>query len=193
MQEQDVLGMLLAQHGQIRELFGQVSEASGERKREMFDDLVRLLAVHETVEEELVHPLARRKVEGGETVVEARLEEEQQAKRALAELYDLGPDHADFNVRLGRLRDAVLEHAEHEEREEFASLRKNVDADRLRRMAGAMRVAEKLAPTRPHPNSPRSAAGNMVLGPPMALFDRIRDAIRESREDDGHRKSDGKP
>jgi hemerythrin superfamily protein len=193
MQEQDVVDVLLAQHGQIKELFGQISEATGDRKRELFNELVRLLAVHETVEEELVHPLARRKVDGGQTVVEARLEEEEQAKHALAELYDLGPDHADFDARLGRLRDAVTEHADHEEREEFSSLRKNVEPDRLRRMAGAMRIAEKLAPTRPHPNSPESAIGNMMVGPPMALFDRVRDALREAREDDGHRKSDGKP
>jgi hypothetical protein len=27
--------------------------------------------------------------------------------------------------------------------------------------------------------------GNMIVGPPMAVFDRVRDAIRDAREDRG--------
>jgi hypothetical protein len=41
-----------------------------------------------------------------------------------------------------------------------------------------------MAPTRPHPHAPSSATGNLIVGPPLAVFDRIRDAIRDSREGD---------
>jgi hypothetical protein len=64
----------------------------------LFEDLVRLLAVHETAEEEAVHPTARRKLDHGEEAVENRLYEEDEAKRALAELYDLGVEHPEFDA-----------------------------------------------------------------------------------------------
>jgi hemerythrin superfamily protein len=180
MQEQDVVDLLLEQHNQVKSLFGQLINATGDQKRELFQELVRLLAVHESAEEQVVHPVARK--QAGDEVVEARLREENEAKRALAELHDLGVDHPDFDVKLATLANAVLDHATHEEREEFPYLRQNVSAEQLRRMAGAVRAAEAIAPTRPHPRAGESAAANLLAGPPIAVFDRARDAVRDWRE-----------
>lgn len=178
--QQDVVDLLLMQHGQIKTMFGDIPSAQGDRKREMFEDLVRLLAVHESAEELVVHPAARAKA--GDAVVEARLGEEDEAKRALAELYDMGVDHPDFDSRLGTLANAVLSHASKEEVEEFSQLRADMPGERLVRMAGAVRAAEATAPTRPHPKSGESATANLMTGPPLAIFDRVRDAVRDWRE-----------
>jgi hemerythrin superfamily protein len=180
-QEQNVVDLLLDQHNQIKSLFDQVAMAQGTRKRELFEDLVRLLAVHETAEEEVVHPTARRSIDGGDQVVEQRLAEEDEAKHALAELYDLGVEHPDFDARLAMLAQAVIAHATREETEEFVYLRQNVSAANLRRMAGALKAAEAGAPTRPHPMAGESATANLLAGPPMAVFDRMRDAVRDWR------------
>ncbi|RKR90287.1 hemerythrin HHE cation binding domain-containing protein [Micromonospora pisi] len=187
-QEQDVLDLLHEQHNQIKALFGQLSRAQGTEKRELFEDLVRLLAVHESAEEIVVHPRAERKIEGGADVVQKRRHEEDQAKRELSALYDLGVEHPDFDSRLSTFADAVVEHASREESEEFPSLRRNSSPEQLRRMAGALRAAEAMAPTRPHPHSGESRTANLVAGPPMALFDRLRDAVRDWRE--SHRDQD---
>jgi hemerythrin superfamily protein len=181
-QKQDVVDMLLEQHGRIKSLFSQVTAAQGEEKRERFEDLVRLLAVHETAEEEVVHPTARQKIEGGDQIVNSRLQEEDEAKRALAELYDMGVDHPDFNGKLTALAEAVTRHADREEAEEFPRLREKVPEEQLRRMAGAMRAAETRAPTRPHPAVGESASANLLAGPPLAVFDRVRDKVRDWRE-----------
>jgi hemerythrin superfamily protein len=183
--QQDAVDVLLAQHERIKGLFAEVMASSGDEKRELFEDLVRMLAVHEAAEEELVHPLARRDDVAGDSVVEARLGEEQQAKRDLADLYELGTDDPQFDAAFTRLREAVLAHAEHEEHEEFPALRRAVPADRLTKLASSVLMAEKMAPTRPHPHSPSSATGNIIVGPPMAVFDRIRDAVRNARQDGG--------
>jgi hemerythrin superfamily protein len=177
--EKDVVELLVDQHNQIRQMFGEMENAQGDRKREMFEDMVRMLAIHETVEEEVVHPVSRRKIEGGQQIVEQRLHEEDQAKHMLGELHDLGPDKPEFDIRFQALKNAVLQHAEREERDEFSQLRQKVDADQLRRMADAVRMAERTAPTRPHPRTPESAVGNLLAGPPLAVFDRVRDAMRE--------------
>jgi hypothetical protein len=160
-------------------MFGEMENAQGDRKSELFEDLVRLLAIHETAEEEVVHPVSSRVIDGGQQIVEQRLHEEEQAKHMLAELYDLGTDKPEFDIRFQALKQSVLQHAEREEMDEFSRLREKVDADKLKRMAGAVRAAERTAPTRPHPRTPESAAGNILVGPPLAVFDRMRDAMRQ--------------
>jgi hemerythrin superfamily protein len=181
--QRDVVDLLLDQHHQIKRLFNDVAMAQGERKRDAFDELVRLLAVHESAEEQVVHPAARR--QDAEEIVEARLREEDKAKKTLAELYDLGVDHPDFDARLEAFAMEVIAHATHEEEEEFPRLRAGVDARQRERMAGAVQVAEKVAPTRPHPHSGESATANVVAGPPLAVFDRVRDAVRDWTKNNG--------
>jgi hemerythrin superfamily protein len=179
--EPDVVDQLLAQHSEIEELFAEVLVALGERKRNLFQELVRVLAVHETVEEELIHPRVRVEAAAAEPVVDGRLREEQGAKRELAELYELGTEHPHFDRRLTSLARAVLEHAAREEQEEFPYLRSALAPAERRRLASAMRAAQALAPTRPHPAVPPSAVANLVAGAPLAVFDRIRDLIRDAR------------
>jgi hemerythrin superfamily protein len=172
----DVVALLERQHEEIRARFAKVEQTTGEERREEFRDLVRLLSIHETAEEELVHPEVRRQP-GGDAVVEARIGEEHRAKELLSTLDDIGPAAEGFDTLLRELRDDVLAHAEHEEQEEFPLLREGSDEKRLRAMADTVRAAEAIAPTRPHPGV-ESAATNMILGPPIAIMDRVRDAIR---------------
>ena len=60
----DVVDLLLDQHRAIRQLCEEVAEATVADREEPFRALLRLLAVHEAVEEELVHPYVKRRVEG---------------------------------------------------------------------------------------------------------------------------------
>jgi len=172
----DVVDLLLTQHARIEEQFLLVIGASGAARQEAFDDLVRLLAVHETAEEEVVHPLSRT-IAGSDGVVDDRLDEERQAKEMLAALLDADVDSTGFEASLLMLRTAVLTHARHEERYEFPRLRAKVPADRLRALAPVVRAAEAAAPTRPHPGV-ESAKANLVAGPALAVVDQARDLVR---------------
>jgi len=174
--DEDVIALLHRQHDEIRQLFGELETATGDQRRDLFRSLVRLLAVHETAEEEVVHPEVR-SMRDGRAVVDARIGEEHRAKELLSTLDELGPDNEGFDTLLVQLREDVLAHAEHEEREEFPLLRQKHDVQRLRAMAATVRVAEAIAPTRPHPGV-ESATANLLLGPPVAIMDRARDAIR---------------
>jgi hemerythrin superfamily protein len=181
----DFVELLLSQHARIEELFGQVLGAGGQQRRDLFEELVRLLAVHETAEEEVVHPLARSRIDGGPDVIDARLAEEREAKRLLADLSGAGVEAPDFEERLLLLRDAVLIHAKREERYEFPHLRQQLEHATGQRLADAVRAAEAFAPTRPHPGV-ESAAANLVAGPALAVADRVRDAVRAAmRRRDG--------
>ncbi|MFL6143709.1 MAG: hemerythrin domain-containing protein [Labedaea sp.] len=173
---QDVVELLIEQHRHIRDLFTEVETATEEERKDAFRRLVRMLAVHETAEEEVVHP-AVRAAEGGGPVVDARVAEERKAKELLSTMDTIGPDAEGFDTLLVQLRDDVLAHARHEESAEFPLLRQAYDGDRLRNMARAVRAAEAIAPTRPHPGM-ESQVANVLLGPPVAIMDRARDLIR---------------
>ncbi|MEV7817655.1 hemerythrin domain-containing protein [Streptomyces flaveolus] len=175
----DVVALLMRQHGDIRNLFDEVEQIQGEERRDAFHRLVRLLAVHETAEEEVVHPFVRRAVEGGDQVVKDRLAEEKSAKETLAALDDMDTDDPKFMPRLMQLRTEVQEHARAEERYEFSHIRRSTDVTNLAAMAKAVKAAEAMAPTRPHPGV-ESATANVALGPVAALMDRTKDAVRKA-------------
>lgn len=71
---------------------------------------------------------------------------------------------------------AVLEHARNEEELEFTALEAAVGEDELAKLADAVAVAERIAPTRPHPGV-ESAAANFAAGPFASILDRARDAL----------------
>jgi hypothetical protein len=119
----DVVDELIRQHGEIRDLFIETLRCTGAGRAQAFARLVRLLAVHETVEQEIVHPLARRALPGGAGIIEDRLAEEHAAEAMLAELDGMDPDDLAFEPLLEKLRTDVLTHARAEERLEFVRLR----------------------------------------------------------------------
>ncbi len=178
--DRDVVALLTQQHGEIRNLFDEVESSKGDDRRDAFRRLVRMLAVHETAEEEVVHPFARKSAEGGEHIVADRLEEERKAKEALAHLETLDVEDPAFLPALLMLRNDVMEHARAEERYDFTKLRRLGDPDKLATMAKAVKAAEAAAPTHPHPGA-ETAAKNAAVGPFAAIMDRVRDAVRGTR------------
>ena len=173
----DVVKFLKDQHNLIKDMFEEVLSASEPKAREKaFVELRQLLAVHETAEEMVVHPRARHEVASGDEIVDARLEEEHKAKEMLSKLESMDISSKEFIDELIVFRDAVIEHAEHEETEEFTKLERNLKADDRARMAKAVLAAEAIAPTRPHAGV-ESAKANFAVGPFASMLDRARDAI----------------
>ncbi len=175
----DAVDFLIRQHHTIRALFSEVTDSSGQERRAAFERLVHLLAVHETAEEQLVHPLAKKAGQGGDDVVDQRLAEERAAKDTLQELERMGPDAPAFDTTFAQFRGNVLAHATHEEADEFPRLRESVPADQLRALVPMLKAAEAVAPTHPHPGV-ESAAANYLGGPVLSLFDRTKDLVRKA-------------
>ncbi len=173
----DVVEFLRGQHNQIQDMFDDVIHASGSKAREKaFVDLRQLLAVHETAEEMVVHPRARRDIEGGDIIVDARLLEEHEAKEQLSALEDMDIDSQEFLDALILFKTTVIDHAEREETEEFNKLQRDLDPEDLKRMVSAVQAAQAIAPTRPHPGV-ESAVLNFAVGPFASMLDRARDVI----------------
>jgi hemerythrin superfamily protein len=173
----DVVKFLTDQHNLIKDMFDDVlSASSDEARQQAFVDLRQLLAVHETAEEMVVHPRARGELSNGDEVVDARLKEEHDAKEQLQKLEQMDIGSPEFLEALKEFQQAVVDHADREETEEFNQLQREISADDLQRLATAVRAAEAIAPTRPHPGV-ESAKANLVAGPFASMLDRARDAI----------------
>jgi hemerythrin superfamily protein len=129
----------------------------------------------------VIYPALRRLGPEGERAAEARKAEEDEAKSLLSDLEKIGMDGEGFDAQLETVRLAVLDHAAAEEREVFPLLRQSMDADTLRSMRNALEAAEAMAPAHPHPHGPESAIGNLIVGPFVAVVDKVRDALRRGK------------
>lgn len=174
----DVVRILLEQHARIRELFAAVKVAEGEPKQRAFDELRALLVMHETAEETVLRPVSTKVT--GRRVADARNSEEREATHVLAELEKLDVHGAEFANRFKEFELAVVQHAEHEEREEFSALHEARDQEKLERMGRRLRTVESMAPTHPHPSTAGSPLAQSVVGPFASIVDRIRDAVKHN-------------
>jgi hemerythrin superfamily protein len=173
----DVVDYLRTQHETIRALFRETLDAAdADTRDEAFTRLRTMLAVHETAEEMVVHPRVRRKVGDGAQIVDDRLAEEHDAKVLLRDIENLPRDSSEFTKALIHLQDAVLKHAEAEEELEFTALEAELSTDELAKLTQAVEIAERIAPTHPHPGV-ESGAANFAVGPFASVLDRARDAL----------------
>lgn len=177
----DVVDLLLDQHRRIRELCAAVAQAQPAARQQPFQQLLRLMAVHEAVEEEIVHPYVRHRMKGSATMIDERLEEENAAKKSLVALDALGTDAAGFMPLFEQFHTSLLAHAAKEESGEFAGIRQQAGPSERAAMAAAIKVAAALAPTHPHPGL-ESGPRSLLVGTPLAMIDKARDLIRNAMQ-----------
>jgi hemerythrin superfamily protein len=172
----DVVAFIKAQHDTIRLLFEAVLELQGDERERVFHQLRRLLAVHETAEEQIIHPAVRKTLERGDAIAAERLAEEHEAKEALSALEGLDPASTRFENALRALQLDVVRHADAEENLELDGLSLELDGEQLVRMRKIFVLAEAVAPTRPHAGI-ESALANTLVGPFASIVDRVRDLV----------------
>jgi hypothetical protein len=178
--EGDVIRILLEQHARIQELFGQVHNAAADSKRHIFGELRQLLAVHEAAEEMIVRPVTRAAAHGNR-IASARNHEEHMAAHLLADLEKMNVSSPEFPAALAKFETNAAEHARREETGEFPLILKTRSEQQRAWMGKALRAAEALAPTHPHPVATGSTTAQYALGPFASLLDHARDAIKKAR------------
>ena len=176
---QDVIELIQRDHQQVRQLLGQIEAADPDSRGELFHELVGELARHEAAEETIVHPTLRDEVDGGRAIADQVLEEESEAESLLARMEKMDPASDEFVDAFRSLRDDVLQHAEHEERQEHPKLREALSEQRREEMGQGWLKLKKTAPTRPHPHTPQTPEVRAAVGPVAGAFDRARDAARD--------------
>jgi hemerythrin superfamily protein len=136
--EGDLLAILYTQHAQVTDVMDQIKASSGQIRKTLFEQLTTMLKAHESAEESVVRLVTRETA--GEDVAEARNAEEDEANEVIASLSRLDVDSADFDSQFADFKQAVSDHAEAEEKQEFPTIEAGRTADE-RRELGAQFVA----------------------------------------------------
>jgi hemerythrin superfamily protein len=138
----DVLAILYDQHARIRETLDRMKRAGDAERGQVFAELKSLLTAHEKAEQQVVHAVTQQQAQG---VAQQRLEEEQQAEDVIAKLSSLDVTGSEFDQEFTEFMQAVSDHAESEEQEEFPVVEMARDEAQRQEMGSSFLAAFRAA------------------------------------------------
>ncbi len=177
----NAIQLLKNDHRTVEALFKRFEQAGDEAykvKRELADKIVKELSIHAAIEEQLLYPAARERDERLDDLVLEALEEHHIAKWTLREIERMASDDERFDAKVTVLMESIRHHVEEEEGELFPKLQKVMGKDELEALGAVMAQAKKAAPTHPHPMSPDTPPGNVVVAALAKVLDTGRDVAR---------------
>ena len=177
-QSQDVLDLLMQEHREVEALLDQISQPEqNPDSRDTADRVIAMLVKHSVAEEMYVYPVMEQYLPNGKQDVEHDKQEHQELEELLKQLEGLAPEEDGFAQCVSKIQEVLNDHVHDEEDEQFPKLRQAVPAETLIELRGKVEMAEKVAPTRPHPEAPHSELFHKVVGPGVGMVDRLRDAL----------------
>jgi hypothetical protein len=175
--EEDLLLRLRREHRDAAGLLAAIqrrtgSEAGGavDTVRELITDLVQ----HSVAERQHLLPLVRQYLPDGDAAAERIIAGQERLERELKLLEQL-PVRGEFWIHLRIVENLVSQHAGEVERSVFTPLAAAVPADELQKLGRRAAQTSRIAPTHPHPHSPREGAALAAAAPGAGLVDRVRD------------------
>lgn len=176
----DALMLLKQDHQTVEELFQrfeQSSERALKSKKQLADRIVRELAIHSAIEEQLFYPAIRAQDEELNRMVLKSLEEHHIVKWTLNELEKTGIEDERFLAKVLVLIENVREHVKEEERKLFPLVKRAMSRDDLEVLGENLAELKKIVPTHPHPRAPDQPPGNLVAGMLAKVVDTGRDML----------------
>ncbi len=167
-----VLGMLDALDGAPT---GSGADFSG--LQTMVTNLVIAESQHEAIEQQLFWPAVREALDDGDELADHAIEEEQEGKKLLQRLEDGKPGDADYHEALQEFVKAGRHHIAYEQDVVWPRFETAAGRERLETLGRKLEQAKKMAPTRPHPDTPPNPAVLKTMGVGAALADKIRDEL----------------
>ena len=178
---QDVIEVLTQDHREVEEMFAKLesmgpatTDAQRKRRKDLVDQVTIELVRHSVAEEAEVYPAVQDKLTKREA--ERARKEHAEAEQTMKRLEGLEPEDEGFDAELATLIREIREHVKEEEGEMFPRMRAVFTQDELDKLGSRVKGVKALAPTRPHPSAPDQPPGDLLLGPVVGLFDRLRDA-----------------
>ena len=118
----DAITLLRKDHQKVKELFGEVERAEDPKKRkELFDQIMTELTVHERIEEEIFYPAVEKRArtkEVKEMMIESYLEHGF-VDRIAADVLATKPDDETWKAKVKIMKEQLEHHAFEEEEEKL--------------------------------------------------------------------------
>ena len=175
----NVIDELTTDHREVEEIFGRIDALpSGDKDRKVYADQVTMeLVRHSVAEEEYLYPAVREHLVNGNAMADREIEDHSRAEQIMKDLESCEADDPEFDRLIGMLMSEIRAHLADEEQNLFPQLRTACTAETLDALGEKIRMAKKMAPTRPHPSAPDTPPANKLLAPGAGLVDRLRDAL----------------
>lgn len=174
-----VVDIIKQEHSRVNSLYDEYKSASpGTSKHELAWLMIRELSIHAAKEEMVLYPEIRKKL--GDAEADQSLAEHQELKEKLSDLDAMDPSTPEFDSQLQNAVKSFVKHSKEEESKFLPAFSRadGVDARYLGDLGQSYKLAEAVAPSRPHPLAPNAPPLN---GPANALttpLDKVRDAAR---------------
>ncbi len=177
-EEQDVIDLLMSEHREVESLLDQIAQPEQQpNARDIADQVIAMLIKHSVAEEMYVYPAMEQYLEDGKQDVEHDKAEHQELEELLKQLEGLDVSDPQFPRCVSRIQEVPADHVSDEESGQFPKMRAAIPAETLVELRGKVEMAEKIAPTRPHPQAPHSELFHKLVGPGVGMVDRLRDAL----------------
>jgi hemerythrin superfamily protein len=181
----DAIEQLVRDHETIEAIFTDYGiAASPPEKREAVEKFTRELSMHAALEEQLVYPILRFRVQRGRADADESVNEHQRVKRLLADLEKLDTGETDYYTKSDGVITEVRKHVTHEETVVLPKIREALSERQLTRLGELLGRAKGLMPTHPHPLVPGTATAQLLAGPWASIADHLRDFVESVRRRD---------
>lgn len=177
----DAITFLRQDHKSVLGLFesldgapsGSGAEASG--LETVVNNLIIAESQHEAIEEQFFWPAVRKAI--GDALIDKAIEQEQTGKQLLQRLEDGKPGEPEYHEALQEFIRAGREHIAYEQDVVWPQVELAIGREDLEKIGEKLEQAKKIAPTRPHPDTPPNPAVLKTMGMGAAVVDHVRDAI----------------
>ncbi|MFB4297523.1 hemerythrin domain-containing protein [Actinomadura sp. NTSP31] len=183
----DVFTVLADDHTEVKRMLDELeagptmATGAGEdalvARRRKVQRLITEESKHEAVEEEYFWPAVRRFVRGGDRLADHAVAQEQAAKQVLDDLIAVHAWQDRFEELLADFIADAREHIAFEEEQVWPRLREVITAERAKELGRKVEAGKRLAPTRPHPNTPPKPGVLKAAGPMVGMADRVLDKV----------------
>jgi hemerythrin-like domain-containing protein len=143
----------------------------------MVTNLIIAESQHEAIEEQFFWPLVRELLDDGDELADEAIEQEQTGKQLLQMLEDGEPGEPEYQEALQQFVQLGRDHIAFEQDVVWPRLREVASAEQLATLGEKLETAKKMAPTRPHPDTPPNPAVLKTMGMATAAMDHVRDAV----------------
>jgi hemerythrin-like domain-containing protein len=142
----------------------------------MVTNLVIAESQHEAIEEQIFWPAVRDALDEGDALADRAIEQEQAGKKLLQRLEDGSPGEPDYHQALQEFVKAGRDHIAYEQDVVWPLFEAAVSEAERAKLGEKLEMAKKIAPTRPHPDTPPNPAVLKTMGLATAVADHVRDA-----------------
>lgn len=158
---------------------GPGAEASG--LETVVNNLIIAESQHEAIEEQFFWPAVRDAI--GDSIADKAVEQEQAGKKLLQRLEDGKPGDPDYHEALQEFIALGREHIAYEQDVVWPQVEVTLSREELEKIGSKLEAAKKMAPTRPHPNTPPNSTVLKTMGMGAAVMDHVRDAVTGRSQD----------